>query len=104
MQLPVKNASVNDELIKKISLTGKNSEDYFITAYDKTSTFGAQTNIVVYENGTSWSVIKAPFKRGLAEDRNNDGVYEVVDYYPVEKIYLFENGVFREKPVNSARY
>jgi len=89
----VKNASTKDDLIKKVVLSKENI-DYFITAYDKTSTFGAQTNVIVWRSGLKWSMVVAPFTRGFVEDRDKDGIYELVDYYPAEKIYSFRNGVF----------
>lgn len=90
----VKNASTKDDLIKKVVLSSKDNIDYFITAYDKTSTFGAQTNVIVWKVGAKWSMVVAPFTRGFVEDRDKDGIYEIVDYYPAEKIYSFKNGAF----------
>jgi hypothetical protein len=41
-------------------------------------------------------MIIAPFQRGFIEDRNSDGVHEIVEYYPEEKVYRFSDGEFIE--------
>jgi len=67
---------------------------YFITAWDRGSTFGAQTNVVVWKSGTGWSLVTTPFLRGFVEDKELTGRYDLVDTFPEEKHYQFEQGRF----------
>ena len=92
--ITVPNSSTDQRLVKKLNLNGVGNLDYFIIAYDLTSTFGAETDIIVWDNGTVWDMCKAPFISGSPEDRNADGIYEMIDTYPEEKCYFFDNGTF----------
>ena len=98
--IKIGNAAIKNELIKKVNLDRDNKDEYFITVYDRSSTYGAQTNIILWDEGAGWDMLCAPFKRGFIEDENKDGIYEIVDKsevvdgYPVKKIYHFHKGFF----------
>lgn len=87
------NAGIDEEGFQKVTLDG-NVAAYFITAWDRSSSFGAQTNVVVWKSNKQWRMVKAPFTRGFAEDRDKDGIVELVDYYPDESVYRFKDGAF----------
>ena len=95
--MTIGNAATKDEMIQKVNLDGEGENEYFITAYDRSSTYGAQTNIIIWERRLWWNMTCAPFERGFAEDRNKDGIYEIIEYYPEEKVYNFCNGLFIEQ-------
>ncbi len=40
------------------------------------------------------TVVKTPFVRGFAQDRNKDGIVELVDYDPSEMVFAFRDGKF----------
>jgi hypothetical protein len=92
----VKNAEMRSEDMEKAHFDSEGGEYYFLTACDQNSTYGAQTNIVVWKSGVAWDMIIAPFQRGFIEDRNSDGVHEIVESYPEEKVYRFSDGEFIE--------
>jgi hypothetical protein len=94
--LTIKNAEMRSEDMEKAHFDSEGGEYYFLTACDQDSTYGAQTNIVVWKSGVTWDMIIAPFQRGFLRDRNSDGVHEIVEYYPEEKVYRFSNGEFIE--------
>jgi hypothetical protein len=95
--ISIGNANTKDELIVPTRFDSKGGKYYFITAYDRSSTYGAQTNIVLWENGATWEMISAPFIRGFLEDRDKDGVFEIVERYPKDRVFAFDNGLFVEK-------
>jgi hypothetical protein len=88
-------AGIRDEDVQRVIFKGGISA-YFITAWDRSSTYGAQTNVVVWKGKKGWRIVKAPFVRGFVEDANKDGVYEIIDYYPKEVTYSFKDGKFPE--------
>jgi hypothetical protein len=94
--ITIGNASIKDELIQKVNLDGKGGKEYFLTVYDRSSTYGHQTNIIIWKEGIWWNMLCAPFERGFIEDRNKDGIFEIINYYPNEKIYNFHRGLFIE--------
>ncbi len=94
--IPIENSTMNDEMIELTHFDSKGGKYYFITAYDRSSTYGATSNIVVWESGSHWDMILTPCVYGRIEDRDNDGVFEIIDEFSSERIYKFENGVFSE--------
>jgi len=94
--IDIGNAGIRDDLIKQVELDGnrENGKEIFITVYDKDSTYGAQTNIVLWKQGIHWNMQSAPFLRGFIIDVNQDDIFEIVDYYPEKNIYIFRDGLF----------
>lgn len=92
-KITLDNAGIKKELVENINIDNYGECDYFITVYNLGSTYGAQTNIIVWDNGMQWNMICLPFERGFAEDRNEDNIYEIVNYYPEETVYSFNNGL-----------
>lgn len=90
----VDNASLDDDNVQRVNLDGSGELDYFLTAYDRSSTYGGQTNIIVWNSGRIWDMCEGPFQRGFAEDRNHDGITEVVEYYREEMVHIFIDGSF----------
>lgn len=95
----------NDTLIKKVNLDSDSGLEYCITLYNIGSTYGSQTNIIVWDNDDTWDYCVAPFEKGEVEDRNNDGIYEIVEYYSKygkEGVYSFDKGYFSltKLPIN----
>jgi hypothetical protein len=88
-------AGIREDNIQKVTLRG-NIQVYFITAWDRSSTYGAQTNIVVWKAQDKWSFVEAPFERGFVVDKDKKGVFDLIDYYQTEKVYRFDNGRFIE--------
>lgn len=91
----IPSADIRDENIQKVIFTG-NVQAYFLTAWDRYSTYGAQTNVIIWKCANKWALVEAPFTRGFAEDRDKDGVFELIDYYPTERMFRFDNGRFIE--------
>lgn len=88
----VENASTNASLIQKEKVCNSGESIYFITAYDRDSTYGAQTSIIVWQSGSVWKMVKAPFARGSLKDTGRLGIYEIIDDYPKKKTYCFHDG------------
>ena len=72
---------------------------YFIPAYDRTSTYGATTGIVIW-NPAWWRLSILPLTRPMVADKNGDGISEIVDHevidgQPKETVYRFDRGFLR---------
>ena len=97
----IENAAISE--IKKTRLCETCKESYFISLYDRSSTYGSTTGIVAWQNGwDNWYLRVLPFILALIEDENNDGVFELVDqysektenkFYPVKMKYRFRDGL-----------
>ncbi len=89
--LTMENANTKMKLIQKEKLCGTCEYIYFITAYDRSSTYGSQTNIIVWQSNQSWKMLKTPLEQGFLE-KDSNGKYEIVEYYPKKKTYSFQEG------------
>lgn len=95
----VGNAAVDPAEIKRQKFCQDCVPAYFIPAYDRTSTYGATTGIVVW-NPAWWRLSILPLTRPMAEDKNGDGISEIVDHevvdgQPRETVYRFDRGFLR---------
>jgi len=92
-RLIIENANTNMKLIQKEKLCKDCKYIYFITAYDRSSTYGAQTNIILWQLNQTWKVFKTPFARGFLK-KNSNGEYEITERWPYPKktTYHFEQG------------
>ncbi len=92
-RLIIENANTKLKLIQKEKLCKDCKYIYFITAYDRSSTYGAQTNIILWQLNQTWKVFKTPFARGSLE-KNSNGEYEIIERWPYPKktTYHFEQG------------
>lgn len=91
------NAFTDEASIKRQKFCAECETSYFIPAYDRSSTYGATTGIVVWNNPW-WRLSILPLSRADAEDSDGDGVSEIVDYTVVDQqerktIYRFDNGI-----------
>lgn len=91
--LIIGDAGIKNELIQKVELDGDYDKEYFISVYYKGSTFGAMKNIILWKKGIHWYMHDTPFARGFVEDVDNNGIYEIVNYYPEKDIYIFKDGL-----------
>jgi hypothetical protein len=97
----IENAAISE--VKKVKLCGTCMESYFIALYDRSSTYGSTIGIVAWQNGwNNWYLMVLPFSVAGIEDENNDGVFELVDWYsektenkfnPVKMKYMFRDGL-----------
>ena len=89
--LTIENANTKMKLIQKEKLCKACEYIYFITAYDRSSTYGSQTNIIVWQSNQIWKIFKAPFERGFLEKSSN-GEYKIIEYLPKKTTYHFQQG------------
>ena len=63
------------------------------------STFGAFTTIIIWSDGNSWNITKAPFIRPYLVDVDRDRIFEFKEAYGVfaKRIFRFRFGFFVEK-------
>ncbi len=90
------NASTDEDSITQHKFCAECEPAFFVPAYDRSSTYGATTGIVVWNNPW-WRLSILPLSRADAEDSDGDGVSEIVDYTVVDQqerktIYRFDNG------------
>ncbi len=92
-RLIIENANTKLKYIQKEKLCKECKGIYFITAYDRSSTYGAQTSIILWQLNQTWKVFKAPFTRASLEKTINDE-YKIIEHWPYPKktIYHFEQG------------
>ncbi|MDJ1495066.1 hypothetical protein QNI19_19160 [Cytophagaceae bacterium DM2B3-1] len=93
-------------LITAVQLDNTTKEkEFVIKSFNKGSTYGAQSLFIIWTDDYTWYVTRDIFQRdifqrAMLEDRNKDGVYEIVEYYGSSnkkgKVYRFRNGGFQE--------
>ncbi len=75
-------------------------KEYVIKSFDKGSTYGKQSLFIIWYDNYTWRVTRDIFQRAMIEDRNKDGIYEMVEYDNASnekgKVYHFRNGNFLE--------
>ena len=95
----IEGASMRAENIQQARFNSQ-SKAYFLTAWNRGSTYGHQTNIIVWYRAETkdWAMIVAPFYRGELVDMNKDGMHEIANgpIRPTDKtvFYRFDNGKF----------
>ena len=97
----IENAAISE--VRKVRLCSDCKENYFISLYDRSSTYGATTGIVAWQNEWgNWRLQVLPFSVAGIEDENKDGVFELVDFHsgktenkfcPAKIKYKFRNGL-----------
>jgi hypothetical protein len=97
----IENAAISK--VQKIKLCEGCKESYFISLYDRSSTYGSTTGIVAWQNRSgNWSLMTLPFRVAGVVDDNKDGVFKLVDWYsektenkfnPVKMKYTFKDGL-----------
>lgn len=91
------NALVARALVEAVNLDPGNSDPkYLIRIPDRSSTFGAETGIIVYRLQW-WEFLLVPDDRFRAEDVDGDGVVELRCERIQNKTYSLVRGVLREK-------
>lgn len=90
-----------DGCIKRLNLQSSSSNYQLVLfTYDLGSTFGRQALFVIWKDD-DWNIVKSNFSRPFLEDRNGDGIFEIIEYYqssnPDGDVYYFENGNFLGK-------
>ncbi len=73
------NAMTDDASIIQVKLCADCQNAYYIPAFDRSSTYGATTGIVVWKDSW-WRLSVLPFSTAQIEDTDGDGVSEIVDY------------------------
>jgi hypothetical protein len=85
-------------IVKPYKLSNGIFKEYVIQTYDLGSTYGAQSLIIIWFDGDEWRVTRDIFQRAFIEDRNKDGIYEIVEYYHSKNkkgdVYRFTDGNF----------
>lgn len=68
-------------MITKVRLSPAEEDVFVVSTYIDGSTFGAQSNYVIWKNDRNeWRITQDPFSHGELEDVNQDGVFEIVSY------------------------
>lgn len=98
----IENAMVGAEHIVRGNFCTQceNGNAIFIRVPDRSSTYGATTGVIAWEDGWgTWRMQVLPFSVAAVEDVDNDGVLEIFDQYKyAERIYYrFENGLLQRK-------
>ncbi len=91
------NAMTDDASIIQVKLCADCQNAYYIPAFDRTSTYGATTGIVVWKDSW-WRLSVLPFSTAQIEDIDGDGISEIVDYergggQGAKTIYSFDYGL-----------
>lgn len=91
------NAITDAASIKQVKLCAECEKAYYIPAFDRSSTFGATTGILVWKDSW-WRLSVLPFSTAKVEDSDGDGVSEIVDYeigggQERKTIYTFDYGL-----------
>lgn len=91
------NAITDAASIKQVKLCAECEKAYYIPAFDRSSTFGATTGILVWKDSW-WRLSVLPFSSAKVEDSDGDGVSEIVDYevgggQERKTIYNFDYGL-----------
>ncbi|XZF15200.1 hypothetical protein ACTHGU_03615 [Chitinophagaceae bacterium MMS25-I14] len=88
-------SDIDKKLTGFCNLSNGAYKEYVISTYDKGSTYGAKSNIIIWYSDNLWHVTRDNFKRAFIKDVNKDGVFEIVDYFGEKKtVYHFDNGNF----------
>lgn len=88
----VENAAVSQ--VKKVRFCRSCPESCFIALYDRSSTYGATTGIIAWQGREGgWYLQVLPFSIAGIEDKDNDGVFELVDRYSEKMKYKFRYGL-----------
>lgn len=86
------------ELVEKKELMKNETDEFIIETYVDGSTYGAEHLVIIWNDGLYWNITAAPFQRAFLEDRNNDGILEIVEYYGSKNkkgdVYSFKDGCF----------
>lgn len=91
----VGNAGFVTKSVQKLILDKKSKKPaYLVELYDKSSTYGAMTSVIVYENPW-WEIAIIPDDQAYVKDLDGDGAYEIITRD--NKILQFEAGMFKEK-------
>jgi hypothetical protein len=82
---------VLDDLVKRVSLL----QSFSVVS----STFGASMILIIWNDGNTWNLTKAPFIRSNIIDVDGDGIFEFKETYGVfsEKVFRFRFGHFIER-------
>jgi hypothetical protein len=93
----VGNAWVERGFIQTLNLGRSNDDpEYLVRVPDRSSTFGAETGIIVYRLQW-WEFLLIPDDRFTAEDIDGDGVVEIKCERIQKKVYSLARGVLHEK-------
>jgi hypothetical protein len=93
----VGNAWVERDFVQALNLDPSNNDpEYLIRIPDRSSTFGAETGIIVYRLQW-WEFLLIPDDRFTAEDTDGDGIAEIKCERIQKKVYSLARGVSHEK-------
>lgn len=87
-----------NKVVERCELMENEYPEFVIGTYDVSSTYGAEALFVIWCDGYGWNICKAPFQSAVLDDRNKDGVMEIVERYNSEDkkgdVYRFKDGCF----------
>lgn len=91
------NAITDEASIIQVKLCADCHNAYYIPAFDRSSTYGATTGIVVWKDSW-WRLSVLPFSTAQIEDTDGDGISEIVDYergggQGPKTVYSFDYGL-----------
>lgn len=88
-------------LIRECEIISNKKKEYVLESYVNGSTYGAGNIFIIWNDGIDWQIDKTPFQRAFLEDRDGDGVLEIVEYFNSKTedgdVYEFANGCFMKK-------
>ena len=98
--LTIGNAAFQKDAIQTVRFCAGCDPVVFIPAYDRSSTYGAETAVLVWSQGGAWSMSILPFQRTAVRDDDGDGVFVLQDEWPEDRggirRYEFSYGMLSE--------
>lgn len=66
--------------IRKVNMDTDSTPEYIVECSVMGSTYGAFYNFIIWFQDDFWYITKIPFDRAFIEDKNSDGIYEIINY------------------------
>lgn len=96
----VGNAAIEPRPINAVQLCPDCEPVVLVRAYDRSSTYAAETGVLAWRNGYYWSLALLPFEHAELRDEDGNGLFELVNAQPEDrggvKHYDFRSGMLRE--------
>lgn len=94
------NVLYNSVSVREVDIDNSNRhKEYLITMPNKSSTYGAETGLIVHWLGW-WRFLVIPDDRFIVKDLDNDGISEIHCERLQQKVYAMEKGILIGKRIS----
>ncbi|MBN2524620.1 MAG: hypothetical protein JXB24_15220 [Bacteroidales bacterium] len=92
--ITLQNAAFGEDYFREVKLDSLDLPEFIITAYNRSSTYGAVYPVLVFLNGCWWDIMSLPFQQYELIGPDKNGIFSINETLPNKRILKYVDGVF----------